>query len=50
MLLLNNFKNHLIEELYDIWILISVRMYFVEILLDTQEYVKIEFNMNDRII
>ena len=48
MLLLNNIKNYLYEKLYDIWMLVGVRMYFVDILLDTQQYVRYEIMMNDR--
>ena len=48
MLLLNNIKKYLYEILYDSWIYIGNKLYFTDILLETQDYVKFEIMCNDR--
>jgi len=48
MLLLNNIKKYLYERLYDIWMILGVKLYFTDILLETQDYVKFEIMCNDR--
>ena len=36
------------ETFYDMWLSVGSRLYFIDILLDTQEYVKYELIMNKR--
>ena len=56
MLLLRNIKKRMkrvryyfYETFYDMWLCVGCKLYFIDILLDTQSYVKYELMMNKRV-
>jgi len=48
MLFFNKIKKYLFETFYDLWLLVGSRFYFIEILLETQNYVMYELMTNNR--
>ena len=48
MLFFNNIKKYLLETFYDLWLSVGSRFYFIEILLETQNYVMYELMTNNR--
>ena len=47
-MMIKRLKHILYERLYDIWLILGVKLYFTDILLDTQDYVRYEMMLNNR--
>ena len=47
-MMINRLKHILYERLYDIWMILGVKLYFTDILLETQDYVRYEMMLNNR--
>jgi len=47
-MMIKRLKHILYERLYDIWLILGVKLYFTDILLETQDYVRYEMMLNNR--